>query len=172
MLHDVFAVPFNELAPIVDRSTAAAKQLASRARRKVRGTPAVPAAEVARRQHMVDSFLAASRAGHLDAVLAVLAPDVVRTADSAAIPDGRPTEVHGSQTVAEEIVVFGRNAHFAETALINGSPGVVVAPYGRLHLALAFSFDGHRIDGYELIGDAERLAGLDLAILSGVSTAW
>lgn len=171
VLHDVFAVPFNEIAPIVDRSTAATKQLASRARRKVRGTPAVSGAELVRRQHVIDAFLAASRAGDLDAVLAVLAPNVVRTADPAAVSEDRPIEVRGSRAVAEEIIVFGRNAQFAETALINGNPGIVVAPTGRLHRALAFSFEADRINAYELIGDAERLAGLELALLSDVLAA-
>ena len=167
VLHDVFAVPFQEIAPLVDRSTAAAKQLASRARRKVRGTPAVPAAELARRRRVIDAFLAAARAGTLDAVLAVLAPDVVRTADAAAVPDGRPTEVRGARAVAEEIVVLGRNARFAEPVLIDGVPGIVVAPRGRPVLALTFSVGDGRVRGYALVGDAGRLARLDVALLPG-----
>ncbi|MFG2138753.1 hypothetical protein [Streptomyces sp. NPDC048650] len=83
---------------------------------------------------------------------------------------GRPIEVRGSRKVAKEIVVFGWNAQFAETALINGSPGIVVAPHGRLHLALAFSVEGDRIDGDELIGDAKRLEALQITVLPDTPT--
>ncbi|MFF2957684.1 sigma-70 family RNA polymerase sigma factor [Streptomyces sp. NPDC057963] len=171
VLHDLFAVPFNEIALVLDRSSAAAKQLASRARRKVRGTPTVSAAELFRRQHVIDAFLAASRAGDVDAVLAVLAPDVVRKADRAALPDGRPIEVRGARAVAEEIVVFGRKAWCAEAALVDGTGGIVVAPYGRLSLVLAVTVEDDRITGYELIADPERLRGLDLAVLDETSSA-
>ncbi|MFI1040654.1 sigma-70 family RNA polymerase sigma factor family protein [Streptomyces hygroscopicus] len=147
------------------RSLAAAKQLASRARRKVRGAPAVPGAELARQRLVIEAFLAAARAGDIDAVLAVLAPDVVRRADRAALPEGRPVEVRGARGVAKEIVVFGRNANVAEVVLINGAVGIVVAPYGRLRLALTVTTALRRITGYELIADPNRLQQLDLAVL-------
>jgi hypothetical protein len=110
VLHDMFAVPFAEIAPIVDRSTVTTKKLASRARSKVRGRAGVPTIELARQRRVVERFLAASRAGDLDAVLAVLAPDVMRRADRAALPAGRPLEVRGATMVAEEISRFGRAA--------------------------------------------------------------
>ena len=165
VLHDMFAVPFDEIASIVGRSTVATKKLASRARHKVHGTPAIRGAECARHRRVVEAFLAASRAGDLDAVIAVLAPDVVRRADRAALPPGRATEVRGARAVAEEIVVFGRNARFAALALVNGAVGIVVAPRGRLQLALTVTIDGGKIVGYELIADPTRLQQLDLAVL-------
>ncbi|HLH23282.1 MAG TPA: sigma-70 family RNA polymerase sigma factor [Chloroflexota bacterium] len=165
VLHDMFAVPFDEIAPIVGRSTVAAKKLASRARHRVRGAAAIRDAELARHRRVVEAFLAASRAGDIDGVLAVLAPDVVRRADRAALPSGRATEVRGARAVAEEIVVFGRNARFAAPALVNGAVGVVVAPHGRLLLALAVRIEGEQIAEYELIADPARLQQLDLAVL-------
>jgi RNA polymerase sigma-70 factor (ECF subfamily) len=164
VLHDMFTVPFDEIAPIVGRSPVTAKKLASRARQRVRGTPAVPSAELARSRRVVEAFLAASRAGDVDAVLAVLAPDVVRVGDRAALPAGRAAEVRGARAVAEEIVVFGRNARFAELALVDGAVGLLVAPRGRLVTALTFTFSGDQITGYELIADPARLRQLDLAV--------
>jgi RNA polymerase sigma factor (sigma-70 family) len=165
VLHDMFAVPFDEIAPIVDRSAPTTKKLASRARRKVQGTPAVTEAELTRQRHVIEAFLAATRAGDIDAVLAVLAPDVVRRGDRAALPAGRPTEVRGARAVTEEIILFGRNSHFAEPALINGAAGILVAPHGRLRLALTVTITGEQITAYELIADPDRLQHLDLAVL-------
>jgi hypothetical protein len=105
---------------------------------------------------VVETFLAASRARDVDAVIAVLAPDVVRRADRAALPAGRATEARGVRDVAAEIVDFGRSARFAELALINGAVGLVVAPHGRLRLALTVTIEGERIAGYELIADPAR----------------
>ncbi|MGH3550194.1 MAG: sigma-70 family RNA polymerase sigma factor [Pseudonocardiaceae bacterium] len=165
VLHDLFAVPFDQIAPIVDRSPVAAKKLASRARHRVRGRSAVPPAALARHRRVVDAFLAAARRGDLDALLAVLAPDVVRRADPAALPPGAVTQVQGARAIAEETVVFGRRSRFAESALVNGDVGVVVAPRGRLLLALMFTIEGDRIAGYEVIADPKRIARLDLAVL-------
>ncbi|WP_129843536.1 sigma-70 family RNA polymerase sigma factor [Streptomyces sp. RFCAC02] len=165
VLHDMFAVPFHEIAPVVERSVAAAKQLASRARRRVRGVPAVPAAELARQRVVVEAFLSAARAGDIDAILAVLAPDVVRRADRSAIPADRPAEVRGARTVAEEIAVFGRNAGLAEPVLIDGVVGIAVAPYGRLRLVLAVTVAHGAVAVYELIADQDRLRRLELAVL-------
>ncbi|MGY0058596.1 sigma-70 family RNA polymerase sigma factor [Streptomyces sp. LZ34] len=169
VLHDMFAVPFDEIAPIVDRSPATTKKLASRARGKVRGAPALPDMELARQRHVVEAFLTASRAGDIDGVLTVLAPDVVRRADRAALPTGRPTEVRGARAVAEEIAAFGRNSRFAEPSLVNGAVGIVVAPRGRLRLALTLTVIGERITAYELIADPARLHQLDLAVLDEVT---
>ncbi|WP_020668286.1 sigma-70 family RNA polymerase sigma factor [Amycolatopsis nigrescens] len=167
VLHDMFAVPFDEIAPIVDRSAVTTKKLASRARHKVKGTPAVSGAELARQRHVIETFLAASRAGDIDAVLTVLAPDVVRRADRAAMGEGRATEVRGARTVAEEIVVFGRNSRFAEPALVDGGVGIVVAPGGRLRLVLTVTIEAGKITGYELVADPARLRKLELAVLEG-----
>jgi hypothetical protein len=113
----------------------------------------------------VNTRTAATRAGDLDAVIAVLAPGVVRRADQAALPPGRATEVRGARAVAEEIVVFGWNARFAEAALVNGSVGIVVAPRGRLQLALTVMIEGEKIVEYELVADPTRLQQLNLAVL-------
>jgi RNA polymerase sigma factor (sigma-70 family) len=171
VLHDMFAVPFDEIAPIVDRSPVTTKKLASRARQKVRGTPRLPAGDLARHRRVVDAFLAASRAGDLDAVLAVLAPDAYRRADAAALPAGRPLEVRGARRVAEEIVAFGRNARYAEPALIDGEVGLLVAPHGHLTLAITMTVtpDDH-LAGYHLIADPTQLATLDLAVLATSAT--
>ncbi|MFJ6185021.1 sigma-70 family RNA polymerase sigma factor [Streptomyces sp. NPDC092295] len=165
VLHDLFAVPFDRIAPIVERSPVTTKKLASRARHKVQGTPAVPAADLGRYRHVVEAFLAASRGGDLNALLAVLAPDVVRRADPAALPPGMATEARGARVVAEETMVLGRRARFAEAALVNGTVGVVVAPRGRLLLALTFTIEGERITGYEVIAAPARLRRLELAVL-------
>src|SRR5215475_1164861 len=128
VLHDLFAVPFDEIAPVIDRSPATTKKLASRARLRVRGTPVVGDADLRRHRRIVALFLAASRAGDVDAVLAVLDPDVVRRADRFAIPAGRPLEARGARTVAEEIARFGERARLADLALVDGDVGIVVAP--------------------------------------------
>ncbi|MFC7756585.1 sigma-70 family RNA polymerase sigma factor [Tsukamurella soli] len=165
VLHDAFGVPFDRLAPVVGRSPSTTKKLASRARRKVRGDTAVSATELAERRRVVEAFLAAARAGDIDAVTAVLAPDVVRRADRAAIPADRPAEVRGARKVADEIAVFGRRARFAAPLLVDGDVGLVVASRARPELVLTFEFADHRITGYELIADPARLACLTLAVL-------
>jgi ketosteroid isomerase-like protein len=166
VLHDLFAVPFDQIAPIVDRTPATPKKLASRARLRVRGVPAVPRAELGHQQRVVDAFLAAARRGDLAALLAVLAPDAVRRADPAALPAGGETVVRGGDAVARQTLVLGPRARFAEPALVNGSVGVVVAPQGRLLLALTVTVRDGRIAGYDVIADPVRLRGLDLAVLA------
>jgi RNA polymerase sigma factor (sigma-70 family) len=166
VLHDLFAVPFSQIGPIVDRTPAAAKKLASRARQRVRGSGSVPRAELARQHRVVEAFLAAARDGDLEALLAVLAPDVVRRADRAALPPGREAVARGADTVARETVVFGQRSRFAAPALVNGTVGIVVAPRGRLQLVLAVTVRGDQIAGYEMIADPVRLQRLDLAILA------
>jgi len=167
VLHDLFAVPFDQIAPIVDRTPAATKKLASRARHRVRGVTAAPATELARQRQVVEAFLAAARSGDLDALLAVLAPDVVRRADRAALAPDRATVVRGADAVAREMLVFGRRSRFAEPALVNGRIGAVVAPNGRLVAALAITVEGGRVSEYEMIADPVRLRRLDLAVPVG-----
>jgi RNA polymerase sigma-70 factor (ECF subfamily) len=166
VLHDLFAVPFDRIAPVLDRTPVAAKKLASRARHRVRGTSPLPPADLARHRRVVDAFLAAARGGDLSSLLDVLAPDVVRRADAVALPAGTALETHGARAVAEETRVFGKRARFAEAALVDGAVGVVVAPRGRLVLALAVAVEGERVAAYEVIADPARLAALHVTLLS------
>ncbi|WP_433684607.1 sigma-70 family RNA polymerase sigma factor [Nocardia sp. CA-119907] len=165
VLHDMFAVPFDQIAPIVGRTSAATKKLASRARARAHSDATASTAELAEQRHVVDAFLAAARSGDLDALLAVLAPDVVRTADPAALPSGMALVVRGAQEVARETVILRRRSQVATLALVNGAVGIIVAPRGKLLLALAVTVEHNRIAGYEVIADPARLRGLDLAVL-------
>src|SRR5205814_2885168 len=134
VLHDLFAVPFGEIAALLDRTPDAARQLASRARRRVRGgTPSAEAdTDRARRQEIVDAFLAAAREGDFDGLLAVLDPDVVRRVDQGAVPAGGSRLVRGAPDVAEQVLKFGRRfASMARPVLVNGAAGAVVTPEGR-----------------------------------------
>ncbi|MFI7274172.1 sigma-70 family RNA polymerase sigma factor [Streptomyces sp. NPDC049879] len=167
VLHDMFAVPFGEIAPLVGRTPVTAKKLASRARAKVRGAPSAPAGELAGQHAAVSAFLSAARTGDLDAVLAVLAPDVVRRGDPAALAPGAAAEVRGARAVAEGTVLLAHRSRNAEPALVDGRVGAVVAVDGRLLAALIFAVRDGRIAAYEVIADPARLARLDLAVLDG-----
>ncbi|HEX5440653.1 MAG TPA: sigma-70 family RNA polymerase sigma factor [Ktedonobacterales bacterium] len=162
VLHDLFDAPFEVIAPIVDRSPDAARQLASRARRRVRGTGAVPDADLAPQRTVVDAFLAASRAGNFEALLTLLDPEVVFRADRAAVATGASAEMRGAATVAKQFL--GR-AQAARPVLLNGAVGVVVAPRGRLFVALQVSIKEGRIVELDAIADPECLRLLDLALL-------
>ncbi|MEV5474525.1 sigma-70 family RNA polymerase sigma factor [Streptomyces sp. NPDC002387] len=165
VLHDSFAVPFEEIAPVVGRSTAAAKKLASRARHKVRGNPVLAPAELDGHRRVVEAFLVAARGGDLDGLLAVLAPDAVRRADAAALPPGGAPELRGAGSVAEQTVLLRARARFARVALVDGVVGVVVAPRGRLLLVLRVTVEDGSVTSYEAIGDPVRLRRLSLAVL-------
>jgi len=165
VLHDMFAVPFDEIAGIVGRSPEAARQLASRARRRVQGSTAVEHGELARQREVVDAFIAALRGGDFDGLIAVLDPDVVVTADEGVVAAGGAREVRGAQAWAKGAIAAARGARFARPALVNGSVGVVVAPQGRLFRVLSFTFKDGRISRLEVIGDRSRLEQLDLAVL-------
>ena len=170
VLHDLFGVPFAEIGEIVDRSPVAAKQLASRARRRVHGTAAVPASDLARQREVVDAFLAASRAGDLAGLLAVLAPDVVRRADRVSLR-GRPaTEVRGAREVAEETLANAGRARSARAVLVDGALGIVVAPRGRVLVVLRLVIDGDRVTEIDVVGDPDRLATLRLAVVDAPKT--
>jgi RNA polymerase sigma factor (sigma-70 family) len=158
VLHDLFAVPFAEIAAILDRSPAAAKKLASRARLRVKGGSAAPGCE--RRREVVAAFLTASRAGDLEALLAVLAPDVLRRTDRPA-----PGEARGARRIAEETLTNTGLARFAALALVDGAPGIVVAPRGRLLLVLRVTVGSGRVTEVDVIGDPGRLRALRLALL-------
>ena len=162
VLHDLFAVPFDELAAVVGRSPGAARQLASRARRRVQGVATVPDADLTRQREVVDAFLAASRGGDFDALLAALDPDVVFRADSAAMPSGASREVRGAPAVAKQ---FSGRARLAQPALVNGAVGIVVAPLGRLLMVLSVTFTRGKIAEIDVIADPESLRQLDLAVL-------
>jgi RNA polymerase sigma-70 factor (ECF subfamily) len=161
VLHDMFAVPYEEIAPIVGRSAAAARQLASRARRRVQGASA-PDADLGRRREIVDAFLAASREGNFESLLAVLDPDVVFRADQAAVRLGSLAEIRGAAAVAE---TFKGRAQAARTALIDGALAVAVILGGRLRIALRLTFSDDKISGIEAVADAERLNRFELEVL-------
>ncbi|WP_405163790.1 sigma-70 family RNA polymerase sigma factor [Nocardia sp. NBC_01499] len=165
VLHDLFAVPFDQIAPIVGRTTATTKKLASRARQRAHGETTATATELAEQRHVVEAFLAAARGGDLDALLAVLAPDVVRVADTAALTAGMPAVVRGAQAVAKEIVLLQRRSRMAELAMVNGAVGILVAPRGKPLLALVVTVRDDRVAAYDVIADPARLLELDLAEL-------
>jgi RNA polymerase sigma factor (sigma-70 family) len=165
VLHDLFAVPFDQIAGIVERSPATTKRLASRARRRVHGRPKVPAPDLTRQRQVVEAFLAASRTGDLDALMAVLAPDAVRRADHTALRTGAPAELRGARRIAGETLTNIRRARVAQPALVNGSVGAVVAPRGRLLLVLELVIDGDRIAEINVIGDPPHLRQLQLAVI-------
>ncbi|QCD59874.1 RNA polymerase sigma factor SigJ [Streptomyces hawaiiensis] len=163
VLHDMFAVPFDDIAPIVERSPAATRQLASRARRRVRG--ATPSAEpdLGRQKQVLDAFLAASRGGDFEALLEVLHPDVVLRADSGALVRGAAASkvVQGAKAVAERALMFARYAQAAQLVLVNGSVGVVHAPEGRVQSVMGVTITDGRITGMYILADPERLERLE-----------
>ena len=164
VLHDTFGLPFGEIAAITGRTPASARQLASRARRRIQGSEH-PRPRRARQREMAEAFLAAARGGDLSALVAVLDPDVVLRADAAATPSGRPVTVRGAAAVASGARVAAGRARYGRVALINGTPGLIVAPRGRLVLALAFTYSGDTISQIDVIADPDRLAALDLAVV-------
>src|ERR687895_363506 len=165
VLHDMFAVPFDEIAPIVDRSPAAARQIASRARRRVRGAAPDPDTDLDRQREVVDAFLAASRGGDFEALVAVLDPDIVLRADGGTLRPGATTELRGARAVAGQARRYAALARFARPALVNGAPGAVVAPGGRPYAVIGFTVRGGRIVEMDILADPERLRELDLAVL-------
>jgi RNA polymerase sigma-70 factor (ECF subfamily) len=167
VLHDTFGLPFGEIAAITGRSPAAARQLASRARRRIQGSDPVPGAQQRRQREVAEAFLAAARGGDMGALIAVLDPDVELNADAAAVPTGVPVTVRGAAAVARNARTASARSRYGRVALVNGSPGVVMAPRGRLVIALAFAYSGDKISRIDVIADPARLAGLDLAVLDG-----
>jgi RNA polymerase sigma factor (sigma-70 family) len=169
VLHDTFAVPFDEIAPIVGRSPAATRQLASRARRRVQRQATVPDADLARQREVVDAFFAAAHEGDFTALVAMLDPDVVVRADTGAVPAGAWRVARGAVAVAEQLRTIGgfaRLARFAQPALVNGAAGVVVAPGGRPVAVMGFTIRGGRITEIDILADPARLSRLDLAVLN------
>jgi len=162
VLHDIFAVPFDEIAAIVERSETAARQLASRARRRVRGAETAKPADLERQRAVVDAFLAASRGGDFDALLTVLDPEVVFRADHVAAQKGAESLVRGASVVARQ---FSGRAQGARTALVDGSVAAIVAPRGHLFLVLNFTIRNDKIVEIEAVADPARLHQIDLAVL-------
>ena len=167
VLHDMFDLPFDEIAPIVERTPAATRQLASRARRRVRGATAVPDRDLARQRRVVDAYLAATRHGDFEGLVKLLDPDVELRADAQAMPVGAPGFIRGARAVAEGALASSARARFTQPALVDGSVGLVMAPRGHLFLVLRFTLDGDLITGIDVIADPNRLRELDLAAVDG-----
>ncbi|MFI5683385.1 RNA polymerase sigma factor SigJ [Streptomyces sp. NPDC051636] len=167
VLHDMFAVPFDDIAPVVERTPAATRQLASRARRRVQGATPSADPDLGRQRQVLDAFLAASRGGDFEALVALLHPDVVLRADAGALVRGAAASkvVRGAKAVAEQAVLFARFANFARPVLVNGSLGLVTAPEGRAMSVTALTIADGKITGMYIVADPDRLARLDLPAL-------
>ncbi|MDF3298926.1 RNA polymerase sigma factor SigJ [Streptomyces tropicalis] len=164
VLHDMFAVPFDDIAPILERSSAATRQLASRARRRVRVPGPAVEPDLGRQREVLDAFLAASRAGDFEGLLALLHPDAVLRVDSGALVRGAAASklVHGARPMAEQAVLFHRFSRFAHPALVNGALGYVTAPEGRPMSVTSFTVADGRITGMYILADPARLEQLHL----------
>ena len=169
VLHDMFAMPFTEVADVLGRSTDATRQLASRARRRVRGAPSPDhAADFARQREVASAFLAAARGGDFAALVALLDSDVTLTGDAASVPSGRPAVLQGADLVAKGAATASARAEHSQLALVDGAVGIVFAPAGRLQIVLAFTVsEERRITAIDVIADPARLRRLRLAVLPG-----
>ncbi len=167
VLHDMFAMPFTEVAAALGRSTDATRQLASRARRRVRGAPSPDrAADLGRQREVASAFLTAARGGDFSALVALLDSGVKLTADGAASPSGRPVVLRGADTVAKGAILSSERAGHSQLALVEGAVGIVFAPAGRLQVVLTFEVSAERrITAIEVIADPDRLRRLRLALL-------
>jgi RNA polymerase sigma factor (sigma-70 family) len=164
VLHDMFAMPFEEIADVVGRSPEAARQLASRARRRVQGADAATNADLKRQREVVDAFLAALRAGDFEGLVAVLDPDLKVRADRSAGLAEALKGIRGARDWAKQAITLAQGARAGRVALINGNVGIVVAPRGKLYRALSFTFKDGKIAEIDVVADPERLHGLDLAV--------
>ena len=162
VLHDMFDLPFDDIAPIVGRTTDATRKLASRARQRVQGTPISPEADRARQRRVIEAFLAASRDGDFEALLSILDPEVVFRADEAATRLGSEAELRGPEAVA---IHFKGRARGAKPATLDGALGVLVESHGKTLLVLRVTLKGDRIIGIDAVADAESLAGLQVNVL-------
>jgi RNA polymerase sigma factor (sigma-70 family) len=161
VLHDMFAVPFDEIGPMVGRSPTAARQLASRARRRVQGEAPAPDPDLAEQRRVVDAFFAAARDGDFEGLVAVLDPDVVARSEGGA----GPAEERGAEAVASRALRFAQFAPWVRPALVNGAAGVVVAPHGRPFAVIGFTVSGGRIVEIDALADPERVSRIDLTVL-------
>jgi RNA polymerase sigma factor (sigma-70 family) len=165
VLHDMFAVPFDEIAPMIDRSPAAARQLASRARRRVQGQAPVPDPDVRQQREVVDAFMAAARGGDLEALVAVLDPDIVLRADGGGARSRPTVVVQGARNVAGQAVLATKLAPFARPALINGAAGVVTVVNGKVFSVMGFTVADGKVLAIDVLYDPERVAALDVTVL-------
>jgi RNA polymerase sigma factor (sigma-70 family) len=165
VLHDLFGVSFDEIAKVLGRSEMATRQLASRARRRVQGGSVEAAKEKDERAELVRRLIAALRAGDVQGMVAVLDPDFVLRVDEASMVPGGQREVHGAEVWARQAVVFAKGARFVEPVLVDGVPGMLLAPHGRLMRALRFTFADGKIAGIEVVGEPARLRELELAVI-------
>lgn len=164
VLHDMFAMSFDEIAAIVGRTPTATRQLASRARRRIQGASETSAVELRGQREVVDAFLGALRAGDVDGLIAVLNPDIVVHIDGAAGRPGAPREIHGAREWARGAVAFAATAGSVRPALVDGSVGLVMAPHGHLMRAVVFTFADGKIVEADIIADPARLSALDIAV--------
>jgi RNA polymerase sigma factor (sigma-70 family) len=167
VLHDVFDVPFEEIAQITGRSSEGVRQLASRARRRIHGVTALAEDELGQRRSLVERFLAGLRLGDPKKLLEVLDPAFVVQADATAAPRGVPSEIEGAEVWAKRAVEAARGARLARLAMVDGSVGLIVAPRGRLFRVLRFTFANGLIAGMEVIGDPQQLRAIEVGSLSG-----
>ena len=161
VLHDMFAVPFHEIAPIVGRSTQASKMLASRARHRARAA-GQPSTDLHLQREVVNAFLAASRNGDFAALLDLLDPDVTVRADASAAPPGTPTRLRGARAVARQALAFSHRAKHAHTGLVDGLPAILVTPGGHLATVMTFTITNGKIVAIEVIADSQRLGQLTI----------
>jgi RNA polymerase sigma-70 factor (ECF subfamily) len=166
VLHDLFGMSFDEVAETVGRSPEAARQLASRARRRVHGLPGSVNSDFGSQRALVSRFLSALRSGDLEGLLAVLDPDLVVTADSAVPLPGQPAGMRSAEFWAPEAIKSARGARFGAPALIDGAPGILIAPYGRLFRAMRMVIRGGKIAHIEVIGEKERLRAMEVSVLA------
>ncbi|WP_263416613.1 sigma-70 family RNA polymerase sigma factor [Terriglobus albidus] len=168
VLHDLMDLPFDEIAPILGRTSTATRQLASRARRQVRGVSPDAGIDFAQQQEVVNSFLTALRAGDIEALVQVLDPGLVVHIDKSAAATGVPVEIHGARNWARNAVAFARHLRFLQPALVDGAVGILLAPRGRLFRVLRFTFTDSRITQLDVIADPERLQQLEIGMLEGL----
>jgi RNA polymerase sigma factor (sigma-70 family) len=165
VLHDMFDLPFEDIAPLVDRTPTATRQLASRARRRVRGSDHPPGRDVVRQRRLVEAYLAAVRGGDFEGLVALLDPDVVLHADRTAASTPTPRVLRGAHAVAHGAVASAVRAPDTAVALVDGAVGLVMAVDGRLAVALTFQTAGERITAIDVIADPERLPEVEVSVL-------
>jgi RNA polymerase sigma factor (sigma-70 family) len=164
VLHDLFAIPFADIGRLLDCSPAGAKKLASRARERLHGAPSASRRSTTEHLGIARAFLLASQRGDLASLMQLLAPDVVRRVDRVLVPDAIATVVRGAQEVAEETKKFATLAQVGMVAIVDGTPGIVIAPTGRLKAVLRLSIQAGRIEHIDIIGDARRLAAVEITL--------
>ncbi|WP_432075585.1 RNA polymerase sigma factor SigJ [Streptomyces wuyuanensis] len=165
VLHDMFAVPFDEIAPIVDRAPAATRQLASRARRRVQDAGPAPDRDVARQRKVVEAFVAASRGGDFEALVALLDPDITLRVDGGVLARNLSKVVRGAKSVAGQALLYRRFAPLARLVLVNGTVGTLTAPEGEARSVMSFTVADGKVVRIDILADPERLALLDLSAL-------